>query len=159
MAFRRVLLVYYTRTGNTKKVARAIWENLRCDTEELEDQANRKGFLGYLSAGRDAMMKNKTHLHPVTKDPSLYDLVIVGTPVWAWNMTPAVRTYLTQYRDEIKEGAFFTVSEVTGPERIVREMESILGKKALAWTGFTGKEIADGSYLNKAKEFLAEIHN
>jgi len=90
------LVVYYSRTCTTKKVAQEITKALKSDIEEVIDIKNRKGHLGYLISGRDASMKRLTLIKPMQKDASKYDLVIIGTPVWAWDVTPAIRTYLVQ---------------------------------------------------------------
>lgn len=157
MPSKKILLVYYTRTGNTEKVARAIEQIIECDTEKICEAIDRSGFFGFLRAGYDAMMNKQAPILPLVKDPKSYDLVILGTPVWAWKVSPPVRTYLTRYKDQIQQAAFFTVSEGTSPEGIVNQMEAIIGKRALALTGFTRKEIEDGTYLEKAREFAAKV--
>jgi multimeric flavodoxin WrbA len=35
------------------------------------------------------------------KNPAGYDLVIFGSPIWAGNIAPAIRTYINQYGDSI----------------------------------------------------------
>ena len=54
------LVVYYSRTGRTKKIAKEIQERLNADIEEIHDVKNREGILGWLSAGRDAGTKKTT---------------------------------------------------------------------------------------------------
>ena len=64
------LVVYYSRTGNTRKLAKIIAEKLKADIEEIEDSTSRSGPLGWLRAGRDAGLKSLTKLKPLKKDPS-----------------------------------------------------------------------------------------
>ena len=90
----KALVVYYTRTGNTKFVAETVATELAADTEEVIDMRKRQGTLGWLTAGRDAMGEKETEIAPTKRTPTDYDLVIVGQPVWAGNPTPAIRTYL-----------------------------------------------------------------
>ena len=71
------LVVYYSRTGNTRKLAKIIAEKLKADIEEIEDSTSRSGPLGWLRAGRDAGLKSLTKLKPLKKDPSNYDMVII----------------------------------------------------------------------------------
>ena len=52
------LVVYYTRTGNTKFVAETIAAELGSDIEEVVDIKKREGTLGYMSASRDATGEN-----------------------------------------------------------------------------------------------------
>ena len=153
----RVLVAYYSRTGTTRTVARAMAERLGCDLEEIEDNVPRKGILGYLRAGRDAMSGKETSISPAKHDPGDYDLVIVGTPVWGWSLCPAARTYLARYGDKIRKAAFFTVSEGTEPKKIVSQMEVVWGNKATAVVGFLRKEVVSGGFVGKLDQFLSRL--
>jgi len=64
-----ILILFYSRTGTTKKVANLISENLNCDNEEIFDTKNRKGFFGYIKSAKDAMRKNLTILEKIDKLP------------------------------------------------------------------------------------------
>jgi len=54
------LVVFYSRTGTTKRVAESISNLLKCDVEEVIDRKDRKGPLGCLKSGSDAMSKKLT---------------------------------------------------------------------------------------------------
>lgn len=133
------LVVYYSRTGNTKKVAEKMAEVLKCDLDEIQDQKNRSGIFGWLRGGVDAFNRRLTQIRH-EKDPKKYDLVIIGTPVWAGTMTPAVRTYLEQ--NEFKKVAFFCT--YGGQEgKTFQDMEKII-KKPIATLGLHRKDLGKG---------------
>ena len=92
----KCLVVYYTRTGKTRDVAETIAAELGADLEEIVDLKKREGKLGWLSGGRDAMQKKQTEIAPTAKASCDYDLVLLGTPIWAWAPTPALRTYVAR---------------------------------------------------------------
>jgi flavodoxin len=75
------LVTYYSRTGTTRKVAEKLASFLNCVSEEIHDTTNRKGILGWLSAGKDATSKKLTKLEKVNNDPASYDIVIIGIPI------------------------------------------------------------------------------
>lgn len=79
----KTLVVFYSRTGKTRKVAMELATSLGADVEELIDQKNRMGIIGYIKSGRDAIWKKRARLQQTEKDPSAYDLVVLSTPVWA----------------------------------------------------------------------------
>ena len=54
----KTLVVFYSRTGTTKKVGENIAKILKCDSEEIFDTKDRMGVVGYMQAGKDAMFKN-----------------------------------------------------------------------------------------------------
>ena len=149
----KILVVYYSKTGNTERVAKDVASRLGADIEEIVDRKKRGGIIGWIFGGRDAMRKSLTEIE-IEKDPKNYDLVIVGTPTWAWNMTPAVRTYLQKVRDGLKNAAYFTTSGNTDPRKIVSYMEELSGKKAIAFTGFNEQELKnDEIYVEKLSVF------
>jgi flavodoxin len=101
------LVVYYSRTGTSKFVAETIAKQLGSDIEEVVDLKNREGKLGYMSAGKDASLGKETRIGPTTKTPSDYDLIVIGTPVWAWSPSSPIRTYLKKSNLSGKKVALF----------------------------------------------------
>jgi len=90
----KTLVVYYSRTGNARFVAQTIAAEVGADIEEVVDQKKRSGPIGFFTGGSDARRGKETKISPTTKSPAEYDLIIVGTPVWASRPTPAITTYL-----------------------------------------------------------------
>ena len=89
-----ILVFYCSRTGNTERVAKDLVARLHADVERIDDKADRDGIAGYLSALYDSLRKVAADIAKPQKDPANYSLTVVGTPIWAWNMTPAARAYL-----------------------------------------------------------------
>ena len=50
------LIVYYSRTGNTKNIAETICRKLGADIEEIIDHKTERGF-GFLLSGNEAFLK------------------------------------------------------------------------------------------------------
>jgi flavodoxin len=90
----KTLVVYYTRTGNSKFAAETIAAELGADVEEVIDLKKRQGKLAYMSCGRDAMSEKETEIVATKRNPAEYDLIVIAQPVWAWSPTPAIRTYI-----------------------------------------------------------------
>jgi menaquinone-dependent protoporphyrinogen IX oxidase len=157
----KILVVYYSRTGNTRKAAQDIAAKLGADMDEIVDLKNRSGAFGWLGAGRDATLGIHTKIAAMKKDPSAYDIVIIGTPVWSWNISVPVRAYLVNFRDKLPQKvAYFITSGSTKPEKIVKIMEKISGKQAIASAGFLEQEIKDtntGSYDKKLADFIGLV--
>lgn len=157
---KKVLVVYYSKTGNTERVAKDVASALHADIEKVIDKKKRKGFFAFFVSGRDAMKKRKTELGPLQKDPADYDLVVLGTPVWAWNITPAIRTYLDMNKEKLKNTAYFITAGGTPAEKIIPSCEEVTGKKCLAYAGFTAKDLRDEKrYKEKLARFIEELKN
>ena len=155
---KKVLVVYYSKTGNTERVAKDVASALHADIEKLVDKKNRNGFWAFFSSGRDAMNKKKTELGPLEKDPANYDLVVLGTPVWSKNLTPAIRTYLDMNRDKLKNTAYIVTSNTAPAEKVIPMCEELTGKKCMAYAGFTAKMLKNGElYRKKLAGFIDEL--
>jgi flavodoxin len=72
----------------------------------------REGSLGWVVAGKDSMQEKEAEIAPTKLSPADYDLIVLGTPIWAWRPTPAIRTYIKQNDLSGKKVAlFFTLDE------------------------------------------------
>jgi len=136
----KVLVIWYSRSGNTTKVAREIMRALEEQSDEVhvekqelkEVGVKREVAVGWLKSGRDATLKRKVSIRPVLFDVSSFDLVVIGTPVWAMNMTPAVRVFCEEHGPSCPRVAFFCTMSGKGDERVYREMTQGCRKQPIA---------------------------
>jgi len=125
--------------------------------EELKEVAPRKrGVLGFVKAGMDAFKKKSSAVEPLKTDVGAYDVVLVGTPVWAGRMCPAVRTFLTEHGSGMKQVGFFLTTGGTGKDRTFGQMEEVCGKKAVATLGFSERELKDASNVDAGVRTFVE---
>ena len=154
----KTLVAYYSRTGTTKKIAEILAEKLGADVEEIRDTVNRQGIKGYLMSGRDAMKKNLTKLEALKFNPKEYDLVIIGTPIWGWNMSVPIRTYLTENKDQFSKVAFFCTMGGSGDVKAFAEMEQITGRKPLVTLSLKTVEVVKNNFSEKLEDFVAKLN-
>jgi menaquinone-dependent protoporphyrinogen IX oxidase len=157
MAEGKCLVVFYSRTGNTRKAAGQVARGLGCELEELTDARPRAGLLGFIKGGGDAMRKKLTQIGPLTHDPGDFDLVVLGTPVWAGTMTPAVRTYLAEQKDRLPEVAFFLTTGGSGVERTFRHMEEMCGKAPKATLDLRDRTVRKGDPSDAIRVFVGKL--
>ena len=154
----RVLIVYYSLSGNTERVARDLATRLGADLEQIREPTNRRGFLGYLRAALDSLRGTSVQLVGPVRNPRDYALTIVGTPVWAGRITPAARTFLKSIRDVAPAIAFFTTSGGTPAQRLVPSVERLLRKRLAAWQGFTYHDLRDAAnYGHRIDAFVTDV--
>jgi flavodoxin len=144
------LVTYYSRTGTTKRIGQEITQSLKADSDEILDQKSRKGIIGWLRAGRDSQTDKLTEIK-VQKNPNDYDMLIIGTPIWASNLTPAVRTYLTKYTLKGKKVAFFTTQGGDEPTDALAEMKELAAESEIIAT------LSIKQANVKANEYKAEL--
>lgn len=151
----KTLIVYYSRTNVTKKIAELLQKELNCDIEEITDGGKYNGRLGYMKGGMNASMNRTSDIDPISKNPSDYDLIILGTPVWASNMATPVFTYLIQYRDRIKSMASFCTCIGGGYEKTLERIGEVSGKPQKSTMFLTENDIENPN--EKIKTFISKI--
>lgn len=78
------LVVYYSYTGNTKKIALNIANTLSCDILELEPKVPfSTDYQEVVDEYQNNSISNKeVEIKDITLNLEAYDEIIVGTPVW-----------------------------------------------------------------------------
>ncbi len=152
----KILVVYYSRTGNTEKVARSIADALHADIEPIIDKAQRKGIIGYLRSGYEAGRRRETSIRPLTHALRDYDLVVIGTPVWNANVSSPTRTFIARHRKDFKRVAFFCTCGGRGAKRAFHEMETASGKNPADVLSLREAELRS-DYSEKIARFVREI--
>ncbi|MEM2902803.1 MAG: flavodoxin [Candidatus Bathyarchaeia archaeon] len=155
--FMRTLVVFYSRTGNTRLVSEAIARSLNADVEEIKDKKSRDGILGFLRSGYEAIFGRLSCIEPTEKGPEGYDLVIIGSPVWAGRLSSPVRTYMSLYGNKIKKVAFFATCSV-GSGKIFKQMKEI-SKPPIAALEIKEREVLSGDYMKKIEDLKLMLEN
>lgn len=103
-----ILCIYYSRTGVTRSVMKEVAESLNAEIVEITDGYDRSGTLGFFMCGLDAMRRGTHRIKPyVTEKPlSDYDMVILGTPVWAGRCSSIIRGFLKRHGLELHRVAY-----------------------------------------------------
>jgi len=95
----KILIVYYSLTGNTQFIAETLRDTIEADILELKPIKELKADSGtrFIWGGYQSSMKIKPKLMDFNINPLEYDLIILGTPVWAWNISPPMRSFLSKF--------------------------------------------------------------
>ena len=120
----KTIIIYYSLTGKTKKLAESLAKKLKSDIEEITEKKRKRGLF---KSGFEAALKLKPRILPLKSDLSKYDLVVIGTPIWAGNMSSPVRSFLSKYKDKISKSAFFCTHGGGGKGKAFKEMRDICG--------------------------------
>ena len=85
-------VVYFTRTGTSKRVAEKIANKLSCEVVQITDNMNWKGILGFIKGGYYATRKKDVDIK-IHGNLAGTDELIVVTPLWAGGVVPAIKTF------------------------------------------------------------------
>ncbi|MGL6299195.1 MAG: flavodoxin family protein [Methanobacteriaceae archaeon] len=151
----KILISYYSRSNITKDVAEEIQSQLGGDIEEIKDLKSRKGIFGYIIAGMEAARGKKAQIAQTKYNVEDYDLVIVGTPVWAGTMATPIMTYLDENTGKFKNTGFFCTCGSSGYEKTLVNMTSRISKPPVATFYLKKEELKNKSI--KIKDFVDKV--
>ena len=151
----KILLVYYSWTGNTRKLAQKITSKLKCDVEEIYEAGRRRGKLGFMIGGFQASLGMKSKIEKPKKSPADYDFVIIGGPVWADRISPAMRSYLSQC-GKIGEYAIFMTKGGGDHTKALKNVEEIIGRGPASSLVVKEKDIAGADIRGFLDKIMAK---
>ena len=87
------------------------------------------------------------------------DLVVVGTPVWVWNMCSPVRSYILAHRGRFSRVAFFCTCGGSGGHKVLADMQTLCRKTPVAKLILTEGACAKGAHKAQMATFLRALGN
>lgn len=153
----KVLVVFYSRTGTVARVAEALARELGADLDQIEDACPRVGVGGYLRSAVEAIAKGVPSIRSRV-DPSGYDLVVLGSPVWVGTMAAPMRSYLFGQRGALRNVALFAVMAGAGAETALREMRALCGNEDAPSCAFHQREVKTGAFRKRLRQLTALAH-
>lgn len=133
----KAAVVYFSLEGNTKYVAEKIASELHADIialKPLKPYPTGK-FSKYFWCGKSAVFREAPALEPDQFDPARYDLIILGTPIWAGNFTPPIRTFIKNHKLAGKNVALFACCSGGPTEKCFEELKQVLHEATVLATG------------------------
>ena len=129
----KTIIVYYSLEGNTVYAAERIAAELGADTLRISPVKSypTSGLRKFLWGGKSAVMAEKPKLQSYDFNADQYDLVILGFPVWASNITPPIRTFIIENTLKGKRIAAFACQSGNGAEKAFRTLKAAIGIEKL----------------------------
>jgi DNA-binding transcriptional ArsR family regulator/flavodoxin len=94
----KVCMIFYSYSGITRGVAEGIRNASGCDTIEVRTRKPYTSFSVYTTGVLHSRKGACDPIEPDEIDVSGYDLLIIGTPVWAWKPAPAINAAIQALR-------------------------------------------------------------
>ena len=123
-------VVYYSMLGNTDYVANYIRKEIDADLIRIKPKKEypSKGIKKFFYGGKSALKEETPELENYEFDADKYDLVIFGTPVWASQFVPPIRTFIKENKDKLKDKkiAIFVCESGSGAQNVIAKMKEYL---------------------------------
>jgi len=157
----KTLIIYYSLTKNTKFIADLIVQEIGADILELKTKKqliNPRGFMKYFWGGKQVIMKEIPELELLAKNPEDYDLLIIGTPVWAWNFTPPLRAFFINTKLNGKKIALFCTHGGDPRKTLVNMVAELAGNEIIGQIDFREPlKFEKDKVIERAKEWAKNL--
>jgi flavodoxin len=125
----KAIVLYYSRTGDTRVVAHTIQEALDCDLQEIKDLKDRTGLKGFWGGMKDVSNKVKADILPETLDLDAYELIVICSPVWGMKFSPAITTFMSTIGFKDKQVVLAAVARMNMKAEKLDELKQEISSK------------------------------
>lgn len=90
----KTVVIYYSYTGNCKKIAENIAKKDNAQLVALKETKKRNKFNAYVIGSFSAMKQKETNLEPISVDLNNFDEIEIVMPLWAGHPAPAMNNII-----------------------------------------------------------------
>ncbi len=152
---KKVLVVYYSYSGNTKSIAQKIQQITNADIFEIKTVKPYPS--NYQEVVEQAAKEKQTDFRPEIQSTeaniSQYDIIFLGTPVWWYTMAPPVKTFMSKNKFGGKIIMPFCTHGGGGAAATFGDMQTLAPKAKI----LKGMEIYERGNLNTSSEITKWI--
>ncbi len=154
----RTLIVYYSRTGTTATIARALASRLDANMAEITCARYSGGIWRYLRAGYDSVRGNLPEIEMPVFDSDEYDLLLVGTPVWTSYPALPIRAFLDRKPDlPGRIAVFLTHGGHSPPQACIDKLAELLPAPIEAKLACNSAQVTAGKYADDVNDFATKL--
>ena len=153
----RACVIYYSYTGITRGIAEGIRNAGGCDLIEVRTKTQYSNFTAYTTGVLRSRKGACDPIEPDEIDVSQYDLLIIGTPVWAWKPSPAINAAVKALRGcEGKMAVIFTTCS-THPGEALPLLSQALAERGVTVMAEISLNAEDTKNPDTGGEILRQI--
>jgi hypothetical protein len=158
----KALVLYYSNTGNTQKVAKALADRLGAELAEVTCPAYLNWY-GPLAMAWDIFTRHRPTVNIVAPKHARHDLIVVGGPVWAARAAPPIMSAIRDLPGEFDAVALFVTcsgnSPKSPPEPAIAEMTAAAPTSVLATQILREDEIRVSGLAHRVEIFAAMLRD
>lgn len=154
---KRILVVYYSRSGTTQALASELARQTGAEAIAIREARARAGARGYLRSLVELARGTLPAIESPLVDLSRYDIVLLGTPVWAGRASVPMRRYLNDMKRVLPRTAFFCTYGGRGYETAFADMSERAGKRPIATLAVKQDDMRTGHSQKAIDAFVAAV--
>ena len=153
------IVIFYSLNNNTKFIAEKIKEEINADILELkpEKEIPRTEPMRHFWGGKQVLMKETPPLKKYDINLDDYDTLIIGTPVWAFNFTPPVRTFLKENKIKNKKIILFCTFEAAKGKTFKNLRKELKDNDIVAEIEFRSVLKKQEENIKKLQDFIEKV--
>ena len=155
----KILILYYSLTGNTKASCEALQKVLGADILEIKDLRNRSGKWGFFKTAIASLIGRPTKIEPEHPNLSPYSFIILGSPIWTGKLSMAIRTLIDRNRFDGKKVVIFTTTNAYEKEKYKEKSRNLVrraGGEVVGYYQVLAREEIEGKKVERSKEKIVE---
>ncbi len=155
----KLLIVYYSLEGSTRTIAEEMARVSGGDLLEIhpvKEFPSQSGWK-YVVGGFYSTMRRPCPIQDYDVDLEKYDLIVIGTPVWAYNPSPPIVTFMKDPDLKGKKIALFC-THGGGPKSAMDVMKSYFNPEQIVSTiDYIGSADNKESNILRAQKWIKVI--
>jgi DNA-binding transcriptional ArsR family regulator len=153
----RACVIFYSYSGITRHVAEGIRNASGCDIIEVRTKKPYTSFSAYTTGVLRSRKMACDPIEPAAIDVSGYDILIIGTPVWAWKPSPAINAAVRALKGcEGKMAVVFTTCS-NQPGEALPILSKALADRGVRVMAEISLDAEDTKNPNAGSELLRQI--
>ena len=152
-------VVFYSLEGNTKFIAQNLAKEIGADILELkpEKEIPKIEPLKHFWGGKQVVMRETPKLKKYDINLGEYDTLIIGTPVWSFNFSPPIRTFLKENKIKNKKIILFCTSEGSKGKTFENLKKELKGNEIIAQIEFQSVLENPEENIKKLEDFINSV--
>ena len=152
------IILYYSQTGATEKVAQELQKVLGAEMEAIELENPYTGTYAETieRVGKERETGNLPKLKPLKADLAKYDVIFLGYPIWFGTYALPISSLVKEYDFEGKKIVTFCTFGSGGLEPAIQDLKKALPKAEITETGFGIRNARIGATAKELNRFLVE---
>ena len=151
---RQVLVVVYSYTGTSRRVAQRLAAERGWPIGEVIDAKPRSGSLRCVI---DSRFRRRPASRDAGPDPAGFDAVILVSPIWVESLAAPMRTFVVEQALKLREFAVVSVMGSKGAANAVAEIARLIGRPPLLQAAFKRGELEDEEVIARIGVFARAV--
>ncbi len=155
----KILILYYSRTGNTRMCCDVLQKELGADLVEVKDLKNRAGGWGFFTGALGSLFDVHTKIEPENPELSPYQNIIIASPIWTGTLSTAIRTLIDKNRSDNKRVVMFTTTNAAEKEKYIEKSKNRVAQQGAQVKGYfqvVVKQDVAGKKVDRPKQDIIE---